>query len=139
VTLVDTNILLDFITEDRVWFEPSRNAFIMRAAVGPMLIVDAVFAETSIAFPNAAACSRFVDMLGLEHVPMSRDALWLAGRAYKLYRSRGGTRTNVLADFFVGAMAASERLAVLTRDPSHYATYFPDVPVPTPARDLRNP
>lgn len=135
MTLVDTNILLDFVTEDPVWLEPSRDAFIARAALGPMLIIDAVFAETSIAFPDTVACSRFVDMLGLEHVPMSRDALWLAGRAYKLYRSRGGTCTNVLADFFVGAMAAAEGFAVLTRDPSRYATYFPDVLVLTPVRE----
>lgn len=135
MTLVDTNILLDFVTEDPVWLEPSRDAFIARAALGPMLIIDAVFAETSIAFPDTVACSRFVDMLGLEHVPMSRDALWLAGRAYKLYRSWRGTRSNVLVDFFVGAMAASEGFAVLTRDLARYAAYFPGVPLITPARE----
>lgn len=136
MTLVDTNILLDFVTEDPIWFAPSCRAFVERAAAGRILIVDAVFAETSIAFPDAAACSRFLAMLGLEHAAMSREALWRAGQAYKLYRSRGGSRANVLADFFVGGQAATEGFAVLTRDPSRYAAYFPEVEVIAPERDV---
>jgi predicted nucleic acid-binding protein len=134
LTLVDTNILLDFVTLDPVWFTPARTAFVERAAAGPMAIIDPIFAETSVAFPDAAACSRFVDMLELEHVQMPREALWRAGQAFRRYRSRGGNRTNVLADFFVGAHAETQACAVLTRDTGRYRTYFPGVELITPQR-----
>jgi predicted nucleic acid-binding protein len=133
LTLIDTNILLDFVTEDPIWLGPSRAAFIERAEAGPMLFVDAVFAETSVAFPDAATCSRFLASLGMEHIAMSREALWRAGQAFKFYRSRGGQRNNVLADFFVGAQAETEGFAVLTRDATRYGAYFPTVEIIAPA------
>jgi hypothetical protein len=53
LTLVDSNVLLDFVTRDPQWLSLSRTAFVRRAAAGRMLFVDPVFAETSLAFPNA--------------------------------------------------------------------------------------
>jgi predicted nucleic acid-binding protein len=133
VTLVDTNVLLDFVTRDPVWLNSSRAAFVERAAAGRILFIDPVFAETSLAFPNAEECSRFFDNLGIEHCPMSRDALWRAAQAFRAYRRRGGLRSNVLVDFFVGAQAEVEKLPVLTRDAGRYATYFPRVELIVPA------
>jgi predicted nucleic acid-binding protein len=51
----------------------------------------------------------------------------LAGKAFVQYRRQGGTKTNVLADFFIGAHAAVAGLPVLTRDVRRYASYFPTV------------
>jgi len=135
LTLVDTNILLDFVTRDPLWLKPSQAAFVERAAAGRVLFVDPVFAETSLAFPNARECSRFFDNLGIEHVAMTLDALWRAAQAFKAYRRRGGTRSNVLVDFFVGAQAEVEKLPVLTRDTGRYATYFPRVELIVPAAE----
>jgi predicted nucleic acid-binding protein len=53
--------------------------------------------------------------------------LFLAGKAFVRYRRRGGTKTNVLADFFIGAHAAVAGLPVLTRDVRRIAGYFPTV------------
>ena len=36
---------------------------------------------------------------------MPRPALFLAGKAFQTYRARGGTKTGVLSDFFIGAHA----------------------------------
>ena len=63
---------------------------------------------------------------------MSKQALFLAGKAFAAYRKRGGTRTGVLPDFFIGAHASSEKLSLLTRDARRYRTYFPDVELLTP-------
>ena len=60
-------------------------------------------------------------------VTISRPALFLAGKAYLQYRSAGGMRTGVLADFFIGAHAAVEELPLLTRDVRRYRRYFPTV------------
>jgi hypothetical protein len=47
LTLVDTNIVLDFVSRDPVWMEPSRAMFIERAAAGSVFLIDVVFAEAS--------------------------------------------------------------------------------------------
>ena len=54
-----------------------------------------------------------------------REALFSAGKAHRRYRSRGGTRTGVLPDFFIGAHAAVMGWPLLTRDARRYRTYFP--------------
>ena len=61
-----------------------------------------------------------------------RNAAYLAGKAHLLYRRKGGTKTSVLSDFFIGAHAAVLGCPVLTRDPRPYRTYFPTVPLIAP-------
>lgn len=58
---------------------------------------------------------------------------FLAGKCYLSYRRRGGHRTVPLPDFYIGAHAAIERLALLTRDVVRYRTYFPKVEILGPA------
>lgn len=136
MTLVDTNILLDFVTRDSRWLAASRKAFVERAASGPIFIVDVVFSETSVAFGSAADCAGFLDALGVGHEPMTREALWRAGQAFKLYRARGGSKTNVLADFFIGAQASARGASILTRDSTRYRTYFPEVRIFDPSMGI---
>ena len=58
----------------------------------------------------------------------------MAGKVFSTYRSRGGARTGVLPDFFIGALAAVEGLPLLTRDPQRYRTYFPTVRLVDPSK-----
>ena len=58
---------------------------------------------------------------------LQRSAAFLAGKAYLQYRSQGGTKGNVLPDFFIGAHAAVLACPILTRDTRRYTTYFPMV------------
>lgn len=133
MTLVDTNIFIDLLTRNSDWFEAPYRALERRMSLGSILIVDAVFAELATGFATEADCSDFLDALGVEHSTMSRQALWRAGRAFRDYRMRGGAKTNVLADFFIGAQAETLRIPLLTRDVGRYATYFPMVAVVAPA------
>jgi predicted nucleic acid-binding protein len=129
VTLVDTNILLDLVTEDPVWLARSRATLAGRLALGPVHLIDVVFAETSVRFITAADCAAFALALGLQRMPMRDDALWLAGQAFLAYRRHGGQRTNVLPEFFIGAQASVTGLPVLTRDPARMSSAFPGVKV----------
>jgi predicted nucleic acid-binding protein len=45
----------------------------------------------------------------------------------------GGGKSNVLADFFIGAHAAVKKLPLLTRDAKRYRSYFPSVELIVPA------
>ncbi len=132
MTLVDTNVLIDLIARDALWLEPSRDAFARRMALGEMGIVDIVFAETSLAFASVDDCKAFLAALGVVGCKMADEALFLAGRAFKLYRSRGGAKTSVLPDFFIGAQAQVMGCALLTRDARRYRAYFPQVEVVGP-------
>ena len=63
---------------------------------------------------------------------MPRPALFLAGQAFKTYRRRGGHRTSVLPDFFIGAHAAVLGAPLITRDARRYRSYFPTVDLIAP-------
>ncbi len=132
MTLVDTNILLDFVTRDPVWLVASQEAFVARASLGRMRIIDVVYAETAPSFRSSADFDKFLEALGVEPMAMSRQALFLAGRAFRQYRTQGGQKTNVLPDFFIGAHATVEKVAILTRDSRSYRSYFPDAQVIEP-------
>lgn len=68
--------------------------------------------------------------LAMRQIP--RSALFLAGKAYLQYRRRGGGKTQVLPDFFIGAHAATQDWTLLTRDASRFRTYFPSLEVIAP-------
>jgi predicted nucleic acid-binding protein len=133
LTLVDTNVLIYIATRDPIWFLPAHSAFAKRAALGKMLFVDIVYAEFAAGFTNEVDCADVIDALAVEHSPMSRHALWIAGDAFRDYRRRGGPRTSLLGDFLVGAQARAEGLPVLTFDARRYRTYFPDVELIVPS------
>lgn len=44
----------------------------------------------------------------------------------------GGAKSNVLADFFIGAQAAVLNCPLLTRDERRYRSYYPTVTLITP-------
>jgi predicted nucleic acid-binding protein len=67
-----------------------------------------------------------------QRLPVPFAAAFLAGKAATAYRRAGGTRTSTLPDFFIGAHAAVADLALLTRDPNPYRTYFPTVSLVAP-------
>ena len=94
---------------------------------GRVAINQIIYAEISARFGTADALDEKLDDLGVivENIP--RRAAFLAGKAYLQYRCLGGTKTNVLPDFFIGAHATVLGCSILTRDTHRYTTYFPMV------------
>ena len=135
MTLVDTNVLLDVFTEDPKWLGWSLTRLEQAALKGSLLINDVVYAETSTRYPSIEAFEAALVSASITIAPISRAALFLAGKAYARYRSAGGTRTGVLADFFIGAHAAVEQLPLLTRDARRYRSHFPTVELIAPEGD----
>jgi predicted nucleic acid-binding protein len=129
---VDTNVLLDVVTDDaawRAWSEAQLETAALRDRIG---ICPSVYAELSPAFATIETLDEMLSIAGIAIVPMPRPALFLAGKVFLEYRRRGGLRTGVLADFFVGAQAAVEQAALITRDATRYRTYFPTVELIAP-------
>jgi predicted nucleic acid-binding protein len=133
VTLVDTNVLLDLVTDDQDWAQWSIEQLEAASLRGPLLINDAIYAELSVRYSRIEDLDGFLDAAGLEIAAMPRPALFLAGKVFTRYRQSGGTRTGVLPDFFIGAHAAVSELPLLTRDVGRYHTYFPSLTLITPA------
>lgn len=125
MTLVDTNVLLDLLTDDPVWAEWSIRQLDAASLRGPLAISDVAYAELSVRFERIEELDAVLDEAGVTLAPMMRPALFLAGKVFQRYRAAGGTRTGVLPDFFIGAHAAVAGLPLLTRDVQRYRTYFP--------------
>jgi predicted nucleic acid-binding protein len=104
--LVDSNVLLDVMTEDARWFRWSTAALEDAADRYRLVINPIVYAEVSIRY------SRIEDLdLALPHAMFDREALpyeaaFLAGKCFLAYRRRGGRKRSPLPDFFIGAHAA---------------------------------
>ena len=133
MTLVDTNVLLDLVTDDLHWSEWSLAHLEEAALAGPLLINDIVYAETSIRYTRIEDLDAMLVEAAIEIATMPRSALFLAGKAFQKYRKGGGTRTGVLPDFFIGAHAAVEGWPLLTRDAGRYRSYFPKIKLIAPS------
>jgi predicted nucleic acid-binding protein len=132
VTLVDTNVLIDVLSNDPVWRPWSVAMLAQQSGLGSLIITDVIYSELSPRFASEGALNAALADLGVVLQRIPRHALFLAGRTFERYRRRGGLRPNVLADFFIGAHAEVARLPVLTRDARRYRTYFPDVELLAP-------
>lgn len=132
MTLVDTNVLLDLVTDHPQWSDWSLARLEDAALAGPVLINDIVYAETSIRYNRIEDLDSMLAEARIELAPMPRSALFLAGKAFQRYRMAGGARTGVLPDFFIGAHAGIEGWPLLTRDPGRYRSYFPKLRLISP-------
>lgn len=130
--LVDTNVLIDVLEDDPEWAEWSLRQLRYRAQLTPLAINPVIYAELSIAFSCMECLDESLLTMQLRQLEIPRPALFLAGKAFDRYQQQGGTKSDVLADFFIGAHAAVARLPLLTRDIRRYRNYFPTVKLIAP-------
>lgn len=131
-TLVDSNVLLDILTEDPRWCDWSTTALIQAAEAGPLHINPVIYAEVSIRFSRLEELDEVLPPEEFRRDPIPWAAAFLAGKVFVEYRRRSGTRSSPLPDFFIGAHAAVAGYDLLTRDSARYRTYFPTVDLLTP-------
>jgi len=131
-TLVDSNVILDVLTEDPVWFDWSSAALTQCANEGALYINPLIYAEVSIRFATIEELEAVLPADSFKRLLLPLEAAFLAGKAFLRYRRQGGARTSTLPDFFIGAHAAVAGLRLLTRDAARIRTYFPTVTLVTP-------
>lgn len=105
ITAVDTNILLDILVPNEQFYKVSADALQEAAGEGSLVISDIVYAELCIHFETQRDCDAFLESNDIRVQALTREAHFLASRAWRIYRQQGGKRTRILADFLVGAHA----------------------------------
>ncbi len=130
--LVDTNVLVDVLEDDPEWADWSIGQLRAQSKIHRLAINPIIYAELSLTFSTVEALDQALDDLGLTMVELPRPALFIAGKAFVRYRRQGGTKGNVLGDFFIGAHAAVSKYPIVTRDTRRFASYFPTVKLIAP-------
>ena len=130
--LVDSNVLLDVLTESSAWWSWSSAAMARAANRARLVLNPVIFAEISIRFSRLEELDWVLEHAGLSREPIPWAAAFLAGKAFVDYRRRGGARRSPLPDFFIGAHAAVAGHELLTRDRTRYRAYFPTVALIAP-------
>jgi len=129
--LVDSNVLLDLFTDDRVWAAWSEARLAEAFDAGHVVINPIIYAEISVAFEGVETLEAALpEQLGREALPW--EAAFLAGKCFIDYRRRKGTRRSPLPDFYIGAHAAVTGRALLTRDANRYRTLLPALALISP-------
>ena len=127
ITAIDTNVLLDVLVPNEKFYEASAGALEEAAASGSLVVCDLVYAELCIHFPSQRECDDFLEGNTIRVEPLSREAHFVASRAWRAYRKQGGQRTRILADFLIGAHAQTQATRLLSRDRGFYRKLFPSV------------
>jgi predicted nucleic acid-binding protein len=130
--ILDTNVVIDIATQDPVWWRWSLATREAADVVGGAAINDIVFAELCTRYERVEEVNDLIDILELPILPMPREGLFLAAKAFEAYRSAGGQREHVLPDFFIGAQALVIGAQVATRDSRRFRTYFPALNIISP-------
>ena len=134
ITAVDSNILIDVLSPDRVRGTASWEALGASRRRGSLVACDVVYSEVAGLFANQEEARHVLAELGIHYLPTSEEAALRASRIQREYQRRGGDRRRLAPDFLVGAHALDVADRLLTRDRGFYRAYFRDLVVVEPSR-----
>lgn len=107
-----------------------------RLRIGRVFAPDIVFAEVSAGYSSSEDTRKLFDLLKIEVVPLSDVALFVAAHSFKNQKTTAGTNDSekrILPDFYVGALAQTEGIPLLTRDLARkWTKHFPQLEVISP-------
>ena len=130
--LVDTNVLIDIAVDDPRWGNWSADRLAEARESDQLALNAIVYAELSVHFASAEQLEAVLAPFRFERLHLPWEAAFVAGKAFKRYRTRGGNKSAPIPDFFIGAHAATAGLTLLTRDPRRFREYFPSVRLISP-------
>jgi predicted nucleic acid-binding protein len=131
-TLLDTNILLDLLTEDAEWFDWSAAMVAEAAESAPLYINPIIYAEVSAGFSTIEEVDEALPTAFYRRAQLPWEAGFLAGQVFLTYRKSGGAKRSPIADFYIGSHATVSGFTLLTRDAQRYRTYFPRLRIVSP-------
>lgn len=129
--LVDSNIILDILTEDPNWYDWSASTLETLAEDHKLIINDVIYSEISISFRSIEELEEVLtDNFIIQPIP--KEALFLAGKIFVKYKNAGGFKQSTLPDFFIGSHASILGIPLLTRDKKGYKNNFPNLQIICP-------
>ena len=109
---LDTNIVIALL-DDQHMHHAWSVAELEKSDRRPAVVSDVVYCEVSVGMPDQATLDRAIADLNLERFPFKDEALFRAGEAFKTYKNvNKGTKTGVLPDFLIGAIAETENTPI---------------------------
>jgi len=132
VVLVDSNVILDVLTEDERWLAWSSDALAQAAERDILVINPIIYAEVSVRFERIEELEEALPATLFRRDPLPWEAGFLAGKCFVSYRRLGGPRRSPPPDFYIGAHAAVRAMTLLTRDAARYRSYFPTLSLIAP-------
>ncbi len=130
--LVDSNVILDVVTEDPKWYEWSAGQLERLTERYTLVINPIIYSEISIGFDRIEDLDHALPRDFFRRDSLLCEAGFLAGKCFVRYRHSGGRRRSPLPDFYIGAHAAIQGMALLTREANRYKTYFPKLTLISP-------
>jgi len=127
ITAVDTNVMIDLLTDDPVHGKSSRQLMVEAYDEGALVISEIVYAELAPQFASQSELDSVLRRLGIRRIQSGFEVAFLAGTKWAEYRRSGGTRARMVADFLIGAHAQRHADRLLTRDRGFYRSYFADL------------
>lgn len=145
---IDTNILLDILTDDPNFKEKSLTKLFEYSQTAQLVINDSVYCELLIHFNSRSDLTQFLEQTNIQFYQSSMNSYVAASAAWKKYLShkpkkiicpKCGTKTqlqcpacenifsvrqHILTDFLIGGFAFAETDGLITRDYGYYKTYF---------------
>ena len=130
--MIDSNVLLDLLAKDPLWYSWSAAAVENVADRFRLVINVVIYSEVSVHYSQIEDLEAALPKSLFEREAIPYEAAFLAGKSFLAYRRKGGTRPSPLPDFFIGAHAAVAGYRLLTRDAARYRKYFPELSLITP-------
>jgi len=130
--ILDTSMLIGLTKPSDPWNVWATAQFTTLKQQGPLILLDIVYAEVSVGMKDKHSMDSVVFQLGLQRYPGNDEALYRAGEAFRLYKTRKGQKQRVLPDMIIGAVAEIERIPLITANPADIISYFPSVQIISP-------
>lgn len=121
---LDSSVLLDILIGDPVYAEASEQCIGDALAREDVVVCDAVVAEVQAMLDTSVSLMDTLTSLGIRYLPTQEAAAMRAGHMNKRFRSRGGKRERVVADFLIGAHALLQCDGLITRDEGFFRDYY---------------
>src|SRR5438128_12453635 len=113
--MIDSNVLLDLMTEDARWLSWSAEAVENAADRFRLVINPIIYAEVSIRYSRIEDLEAALPKAILDREAIPYEAAFVLGKCFLAYPQRVGTKQSQLPDFFIGAHAAIAGYRLLTR------------------------
>ena len=129
---LDSSVLIDVMIADKDFAVASEACIGGALAVDDVVVCDAVVAEVQAMLDTSVDLMDVLSTLGIRFDATAEKAAVRAGHMNRRFRSRGGKRQRVVADFLIGAHALLQCDGLITRDAGFFRDYFKGLKIIVP-------